>query len=77
MADVLAVYHRQFGDNEVLVCLDETSKPLVKETRPPLPPPPGAVMAYDYEYERNGVSNRFMLFAPFCLRPWRDGAGWK
>ena len=69
MADVLAVYHRQFGDNEVLVCLDETSKQLVKETRQPLPPPPGAVMAYDYEYERNGVSNRFMLFAP--LEGWR------
>ena len=65
MADVLEVYQRQFGDNEVLVCLDETSKPLVQETRQPLPPPSGAVMAYDYEYERNGVSNRFMLFAPW------------
>ena len=69
MEDVLAVYHRQFGDNEVLVCLDETSKQLVKETRQPLPPQPGAVMAYDYEYERNGVSNLFMLFAP--LEGWR------
>ena len=38
--DVLEVYHRQFGDNEVLVCLDETSKQLVKETRQPLPPQP-------------------------------------
>ena len=26
MEDVLAVYHRSYGDNEVLVCLDETSK---------------------------------------------------
>ena len=64
MEDVLEVYHRQFGDNEVLVCLDETSKQLVKETREPLPPPPRAAMAYDYEYQRNGVSNLFMLFAP-------------
>ena len=69
MEDVLEVYHRQFGDNEALVCLDETSKQLVKETRQPLPPQPGAVMAYDYEYERNGVSNLFMLFAP--LEGWR------
>ena len=46
------------------MCLDETSKQLVKETLQPLPPQPGAVMAYDYEYERNGVSNLFMLFAP-------------
>ena len=69
MEDVLEVYHRQFGDNEVLVCLDETSKQLVKETRQPLPPQPGAAMAYDYEYQRNGVSNLFMLFAP--LEGWR------
>ena len=65
MEDVLEVYQRQFGDNEVLVCLDETSKQLVKETRQPLPPQPGAAMAYDYECERNGVSNLFMLFAFF------------
>ena len=69
MEDVLEVYHRQFGDNEVLVCLDETSKQLVKETRQPLPPQPRAAMAYDYEYQRNGVSNLFMLFAP--LEGWR------
>ncbi len=30
MEDVLEVYHRRFGDNEVLVCLDETSKQQVK-----------------------------------------------
>ena len=69
MEDVLEVYHRQFGDNEVLVCLDETSKHLVKETRQPLPPQPRAAMAYDYECQRNGVSNLFMLFAP--LEGWR------
>ena len=35
MEDVLEVYHRQFEDNEVLVCLDETSKQQVRETRTP------------------------------------------
>ena len=69
MEDVLEVYHRQYGDREALVCLDETSKQQVKETRRPLPPRPGAASAYDYEYERNGVSNLFMLFAP--LEGWR------
>ena len=69
MEDVLEVYHRRFEDNEVLVCLDETSKQLVQETRQPLPLRPGAAMAYDYEYQRNGVSNLFMLFAP--LEGWR------
>ena len=69
MEDVLEVYHRPYEDNEVLVCLDETSKQQVKETRLPRPPRPGSAVAYDYEYERNGVSNRFMLFAP--LEGWR------
>ena len=69
MEDVLEVYHRQFEDNEVLVCLDETSKQQVRETRTPMPPRSGTAMAYDYEYERNGVSNLFMLFAP--LEGWR------
>ena len=51
------------------MCLDETSKQLVGETRQSRPPRPGSVMAYDYEYQRNGVSNLFMLFAP--LEGWR------
>ena len=69
MEDVLEVYQRRFGDNEVLVCLDETSKQLVQETRQPRPARPGLPMAYDYEYQRQGVSNLFMLFAP--LEGWR------
>ena len=69
MEDVLEVYHRDYGEKEVLVCLDETSKQLVQETRQPRPARSGAAMAYDYEYRRNGVSNLFMLFAP--LEGWR------
>ena len=49
--------------------MDETSKQLVKETRVPRPAAPGVSAAYDYEYERNGVSSLFMLFAP--LDGWR------
>ena len=67
--DVLEVYHRQYRDNEVLVCLDETSKQLVQETRQPQSARPGAPACYHYEYQRNGVSNLFMLFAP--LEGWR------
>ena len=69
MEDVLEVYHREYQENEVLVCLDETSKQQVKETRQPRPPRPGSARAYDFEYQRNGVSNLFMLFAP--LEGWR------
>ena len=63
MEDVLEVYHRQYEDKEVLVCLDETRKQLVQETRQPRPSRP-STRVYDYEYQRNGVSNLFMLFAP-------------
>ena len=69
MEDVLGVYHRQYLENEVLVCLDETSKQQVQETRQPWPARPGVAGAYDYEYQRNGVSNLFMRFAP--LEGWR------
>ena len=69
MEDVLEVYQRSYADKEVLVCLDQTSKQLVGETRQSRPPRPGSVMAYDYAYQRQGVSNRFMLFAP--LEGWR------
>ena len=52
-----------------LVCLDETSKQLIAETRTPIPAKPGQPARYDYEYERNGVANLFMIFAP--LEGWR------
>ena len=33
-------------------------------------------MAYDYEYQRNGVSNLFMMFAPLeALRQAQEAAG--
>ena len=48
----------------------------VKETRRPRPARPGAAGSYDYEYERNGVSNLFMLFAIICKPCWcNPGSG--
>jgi len=70
MEDVLTVYHRPPDPERPLVCLDEGTKQHVKETRLPLPPQPGQVAKYDFEYERNGTSNLFMFFAP--LLSWRD-----
>lgn len=69
MEDVLGVYQRSFADDEVLVCMDETSKQHIKETRIPIPAQPGEVEKYDFEYERSGVSNIFMMSAP--LEGWR------
>ena len=69
MEDVLDVYTRPHDPARPLVCLDETSKQLVAETRTPEPMRPGQPARHDYEYKRNGTANLFMLFAP--LEGWR------
>jgi hypothetical protein len=69
MEDILEVYHRPYDSKRPWVCMDEASKQQVKETRQPLPRQVGKPERYDYEYERNGVSNLFMIFAP--LEGWR------
>ena len=69
MEDVLAVYTRPRDPDRPLVCLDETSKQLIRETRMPVPMKCGRPRRVDYEYERNGTANIFMLFAP--LEGWR------
>jgi hypothetical protein len=73
MEETLEVYHRPYSPTHPLVCIDESSKPQVKETREPLPGKPGKPQRYEYEYERNGVSNLFMSFAP--LAGWRHVKG--
>jgi hypothetical protein len=69
MEDVLAVYKRPRDAAFPLVCLDETSKQMIRETREPVAMKKGRAQRVDYEYERNGVANLFMLFAP--LEGWR------
>ena len=64
MEDVLEVYHRPFDPARPVVCFDEASKQLVKETRTPIPAAPGRPATTDYEYERNGTANLFMMFEP-------------
>jgi hypothetical protein len=69
MEDVLEVYQRPHDPMRPVVCLDETSKQLISETRVPIAAKPGQVARHDYEYERNGTANLFMMFAP--LEGWR------
>ena len=69
MEDVLAVYTRPRDDERPLVCLDETSKQLIAETRTPIAMKAGRAARFDYEYQRNGTANLFMMFAP--LEGWR------
>jgi len=69
MEDVLEVYHRPHDPAQPVVCVDETSKQLIAETRVPIAAKPGRPARYDYEYQRNGTANLFMIFAP--LEGWR------
>jgi DDE superfamily endonuclease len=69
MEDVLEVYHRPHDPEYPLVCVDEASKQLIAETRVPIKAKPGHPARHDYEYERNGTANLFMMFAP--LEGWR------
>ena len=68
MEDVLEVYQRPYDATRPVVCLDEASKQLVQETRPHRPLAPGHPRTVDYEYERNGTANLFMLFEPLAGR---------
>ena len=47
MEDVLDVYTRPYDPLRPQVCLDETTKQLVAETRMPLPTAPGRPARYD------------------------------
>lgn len=68
MEDVLEVYQRPYDADRPVVCLDEQSKQLIKETRTPIPARPGRKACVDYEYERNGTANMFMQFEPLVGR---------
>jgi DDE superfamily endonuclease len=70
MEDVLEVYTRPYDPTRPLVCLDETSRQLLAEVRPPLPLAPGQPARHDPEYVRGGVVNLFLVSEP--LQGWRQ-----
>jgi transposase len=69
MEDLLDLYAEAYDPACPTVCFDETSKQLVAETRLPLPMAPGNPERVDYEYERNGTANLFLVTEP--LTGWR------
>jgi len=69
MEEILELYTQPYDPKRSLVCMDETSKQLVREVRTPMALRPGQPAKYDYEYQREGVCNVFMFFEP--LRGWR------
>src|SRR5579862_2962435 len=69
MEDVLEEYARPYDPNHPQVCVDERPCQLLSDSRESLPTLPGQVARYDYEYERHGMCNLFMIFQP--LTAWR------
>lgn len=72
MEDVLDLYAEPLDPVRPVVCFDETSSQLIAETRIPLPMEPGQPERFDYEYERRGTANLFLVVQP--LGGWRHVA---
>jgi hypothetical protein len=68
MERVLDVYKRPYDPRRPVVCMDESPRQLIRETRLALPVKPGVAARYDYEYERCGVCNVFMAVEPLAGR---------
>ncbi len=68
MEDTLEVYQRPYDPQGPQICLDEASKQLVADVRAPVPVQPGQPAREDYEYQRQGTANLFMLSEPLAGR---------
>ena len=66
MEHVLDVYKRPYAQEYPVVCMDESPRQLIKETRTPLAATPGRLHRFDYEYARCGVYNIFMACEPLA-----------
>ena len=69
MEDVIQTYMLPYNPRRPVVCFDEASKQLFGEVRGSQPAQPGKHARMDYEYERKGTCNQFMMCEP--LRGWR------
>jgi len=66
MEMVLDVYKRPRDPRFPVVCMDESPKQLIGETKIPIPASPGHPVKHDYEYRRNGVCNVFLACEPLA-----------
>jgi transposase len=64
MEKVLDIYKRPYDSEYPVVCMDESPKQLIGETKTPIPMSPGNVAKYDYEYKRNGTCSIFLASEP-------------
>ncbi len=66
MEKVLDVYKRPFNTRYPVLCMDESPKQLIAETRTPVPVSPGQPEKHDYEYKRCGMCNIFLACEPLA-----------
>lgn len=66
MEDVLEVYKRPYDPKYPVVCVDETNRQLIEETR--VPATAGSPELVDYEYRRKGVADLFVAFEPLAAK---------
>ena len=64
MEMVLDVYRRPMDPRYPVVCMDESPKQLIAETKTPVSASPGRPAKYDYEYKRCGMCNIFLACEP-------------
>lgn len=64
MYALLALYARPSNAKEPVVCVDEKSKQLLRDSRPALAAKPGQAQRQDYEYQRSGTCNLFVAVEP-------------
>ena len=64
MEKVLDIYKRPYDPAHPVVCMDESPKQLIGESRIPIPASPGQLARYDYEYRRHGMCNVFIACEP-------------
>jgi len=64
MERVLDVYKLAHNENLPVICMDESPKQLIKETRRPIEMRPSHEAKEDFEYERCGVANIFLASEP-------------
>ena len=64
MYALLELYAEPYDPSEPVVCLDEKSKQLLRQTRNPIPAVAGQIAKEDYEYKRAGTRNLFVAVEP-------------
>lgn len=69
MEEVLELYADPLDETRPVICFDESPFQLIAESRPSIPMKPGQPQRIDYEYERRGTANMFLLLQP--LGGWR------